>query len=504
MIPVMLVDDEPLAIRHLEDMIPWEEHGFCIAATASNGRRALEQFTQCMPQVVLSDIRMPVMDGLALCREIRAQKPDTVVVLLSAYRDFEYAKQAIRYDVSNYILKHELCETVLLDELHRVKLQLQDRQDVRLLLREKRYKSILLGGGRDESEPEALRPGERYLLIVLRKDTPYIAGQRRIADRQDSFAGLRRCLLSHSTQRMEYVIDIAIDGYHHALLCKEGGFAGEKHRREAVQEHIAQLREFLDDGTEQTFSAAFASGIEMHALAEAFRELSNLIRYTVFRGRECLFCPGEQPIQKPEPPVKLDTILQTLASGQDMGACVDALFERVILPVWNFTGLRSLCSRLHTLAAQMAEKLGRPLPAGQACWSVEELRLFYRIQFEELSGALREHAGYSKVIQQAAEYINSHFRQELTLEELGALFGINGVYLGQLFKKEVGMTFLKYLTTKRMEQAKALLSAGNHSIAQVAEMVGYKSGQYFGQIFQKHTGVTPNQYKRWGDRHASN
>lgn len=105
---------------------------------------------------------------------------------------------------------------------------------------------------------------------------------------------------------------------------------------------------------------------------------------------------------------------------------------------------------------------------------------------------------YSVNVRQIISFIQDHFREELTLDYIGAKFQMNGVYLGQLFKKEVGTTFLKFLTDYRISQAKIMLEDGQYQVAEVAERVGYKTSQYFSQIFYKYMSMTPQDYKKWG------
>ncbi len=105
---------------------------------------------------------------------------------------------------------------------------------------------------------------------------------------------------------------------------------------------------------------------------------------------------------------------------------------------------------------------------------------------------------YSVNVRQIISFIQEHFQEELTLDYIGCKFQMNGVYLGQLFKKEVGTTFLKFLTDYRLSQAKKMLEDGQYQVAEVAERVGYKTSQYFSQIFYKYMRMTPQDYKKWG------
>ena len=125
MTDIMLVDDEVLALEYLKNMVDWERNGYHVVGCATSGKKALELFDRTHPQIVISDIRMPGTDGLELTRQIKEKDKEPVVILLSAYRDFDYAQKGIRYGVSNYLLKHELSSELILKELEEVKEKLE-------------------------------------------------------------------------------------------------------------------------------------------------------------------------------------------------------------------------------------------------------------------------------------------------------------------------------------------------------------------------------------------
>ena len=114
MIKVMLVDDEVLAVQYMEQIIDWEKEGYQIVGSAFGGRQAIEMYDKYHPDIVISDIRMPGMDGLELTKKLKEKDKEVTIILMSAYKDFEYAKKGIQYGVSNYLLKHEIQEETIL------------------------------------------------------------------------------------------------------------------------------------------------------------------------------------------------------------------------------------------------------------------------------------------------------------------------------------------------------------------------------------------------------
>ena len=145
MINIMLVDDEELVMTYIQQMIDWEEKGYHIVGRASSGRQALNLYEKYRPEIVISDIRMPGMDGLELTRILKEKNKDVVVILMSAYKDFEYAKKGIQYGVSNYLLKHELKEETILSELDMVREKLNQEKEQKKIYQKHLMRQLING-----------------------------------------------------------------------------------------------------------------------------------------------------------------------------------------------------------------------------------------------------------------------------------------------------------------------------------------------------------------------
>ncbi len=137
MISILIADDNRISLKYFSELVPWEEYGYCLAATAIDGEDAWEKFQKFVPQVVVTDIQMPVMSGIQLAERIMKEAPDTVIVFLSSYSEFKYAQAALQLKVYGYLLKHETEKDMLVDQLQRIRQQivLQSRQN-RLLAKQ--------------------------------------------------------------------------------------------------------------------------------------------------------------------------------------------------------------------------------------------------------------------------------------------------------------------------------------------------------------------------------
>lgn len=187
---ILLVDDEPLALENVYELVPWEQHGFRVVAKTTSSLKALELFLKHRPKIVITDISMPHMDGLSLGRKIQEAEPGTRLLFLTAYRDFDYVRQALEMKAANYVLKHEISQNRLLGELLRIKEEL--RSERTRLSRSKRsvISDVVLGKEQlnDIDAIEELHPFLEELsgsLVMLYMKTPpvYTLGGETLPER---------------------------------------------------------------------------------------------------------------------------------------------------------------------------------------------------------------------------------------------------------------------------------------------------------------------------------
>lgn len=509
MIRVIIADDEILSVRYLKKMIPWEKLGYEIVGEAANGKKALELYEKWKPQIVLSDIRMPVMDGVELSAELRKRDAQVKIILISAYRDFEYAKKAIQYDVSNYLLKHELSQETLEKELESVRHAIEKDNRVNQISVESRFKDVLYG---NEEESEFFlndsRYGNRYVMMVLRKQTT--TNGRTGYETLEVLRNLRWEELIFSVRNaeneaVEYVTGLTIDEENQLLL-----FGAATNSMKDYHDGIWKIYQRLKSGANRQNGSGLhviCSGIiGVQKLPETFRALSYAVRYTVFMETGKMWELKDIPVKNPDEQLHLHEHLTELESSIKSGdgrerELLTELFRMVTEPCWNLTEFRYLTRNLDSMYMWAVKKYGivSGLPEGEY-GTVTECRDCYVELFEALVKQIRQRGtkSYSKAVWEVLEYVHEHYMEDITLETAGNVCGLNGVYLGQIFKKEVGISLTNYLTNYRCEQAKRLLTEGRYTVGEVSELVGYQTSQYFSRMFRKVTGMTPQEYKNGG------
>ncbi|TCL76265.1 two-component system response regulator YesN [Hydrogenispora ethanolica] len=521
MLKVMIVDDEILAVEDLAQLLPWERYGFEIVATATHSLKALDLYRECQPDLIFVDIRMPVLDGLAFSRKVLARGNPVKIVLLTAYKDFEYAKQALELGVSKYLVKHELDGESLAKELRRIKAEIEDEERARVILKQELIKQLLSGEKMADSVArKALRIPEgtfHYALLLIRSDQPFFpefrdekagwAGSGLELGPEELPAGIHRC---ESAMLDSLGAVVAVLSPVHSQSELRGGLCGLGIRLQA------RLRE----GNSGSFSILISrTSPDLTGLAAWFQPLAQAFQYAVFWGRERVcylddLLPwidhaGLQPqMPGPEPPAMPD-----VADRDTLRRTVAADLERACRPRWNLPGLTALCRRWLNLLQEYRAAHGLPpltelhrrglLDVGE-CYCSADLPEWFAARFQEAARDAERHpAGrYSRRVQQAVAYLQQHYREDIAIETVARALGISGVYLSQLFKKETGRTLVEYLTDCRIAAAKGLLQRGEHKVHEVAKLVGYKSSQYFSQVFHKVTGVFPLDYKEGGNAGA--
>lgn len=505
MINIMLVDDEVLALDYLKNMVEWEKYGYHIVGCANSGKKALELYDKTTPEIVISDIRMPAMDGLEMTKRLKKKNKDVVVILLSAYKDFEYAKKGIQYGVSDYLLKHELSEEILLEELGRVREQLKKAHRTQKIY-QKYFMNQLIYNQTSGDDMEKEKLGNRLFLMLIHKRNPVTRGEFvEVEWNAQERETLELVLETGIDDIIFYVADVQITENNWMVLYRIGNTASKYTVNSLIERKAAQIAGQLGRMPECRFNIIYSYEITPEEISESFRKMSRQIRYAVFWKVNKGYSIWEMPREE-----------QKMVWGEQMRFLRDAVYDKNGNPQEVVGGLfeslcyeerleacRSLMPLLNNLIREICENENiRENGGDQQLYTMEEIVCYYEESFLWLHERVMEteEMDYSKSVIDMIHYIRKNYRQELSLETLGEEFQMNGVYLGQMFKKKTGITFLKYLTNVRIEEAKRLLREENCTVSETAEQVGYRTSQYFSQIFTRTVGMKPQEYKKWKER----
>lgn len=497
---LLIVEDEPILRQGLERLGAWKENGILLVGSASNGREALELSQELHANLILTDICMPVMDGVELIRRVKEKSPQTQIVVLSNYSDFLYVKQAMKYGAADYLLKAEIDFVSLMQILDNLKEKMgrnEEPDDRGGRLDESVEQRIFLdrllhGGGVGQAEfrAEAGRFGwkiKSHFLFVIIAD---IEGEELGREEVERICG-----------RMN---DIWGGG---AIAYAENGFrinilsGWEKGRTEVLAGIAGQELAKADT----SFRMAAGKKVDCaEQIQESYKDAEYLLEYCFYLDGGC-FSEEWQKIARE--PWKVDGAKLKnaflLGDAERILGIAEELLERAAAPAYMdpYELLKSAEGILYILLVMGGHREKGESRRIKYFRMLEACRSYGRF-CESFRGILREILELDKaearrrnpLFEEVFAYVNSHLAEDISLRELSVRFRINYSYLSQTFKNEIQMNFSSYLNQQRVNKAIEYLREGKWNVSQVGEMVGYHEFSYFCKVFKKHTGKTPSEY----------
>ena len=498
MIKVLIADDEHMICEWLQFCI--EQNQDCrLVGVANNGRDALELYRLKEPDLVLTDIKMPVMGGLELLHEIRKESARTWVVLLTAFSDFDLAREALRDGVNEYILKTEMDNQTLQTLLNRVCTRLDaDKREMGASLRSAETHTIirdvmLRHGTLNEGDVDTLRQcgvewcNTGLFALAVWKQQLLEAG---VAMPENS--PVRQVAAFDYTGRI-YVMVVNLPG---------------------VSSEVEQKKKLLEYARQMQRSNGCMVGVS--AMAYHIRSVNQCIRHAAFALAQGFF---EEQSRLYEPELsyadycvhiaKWKTEAQALQhslykmSGPQQGEAVAALLKHTTAAGGVDIELlsSSLCSLLEAVyftaedvtTAPALEDACRQIMTGI---SMQQTRKLMLSCIDGCSAPRHAVKPRSKAVALALEYIHGNFNTGISLEQTATAVYLNPDYFSRIFKEEMGCTFIAYVTEQRLSRSVQLLEKTAMRVQNIAQAVGYTNVSHFSTIFKKKFGVSPYEFRQ--------
>ncbi|QJD84116.1 response regulator transcription factor [Cohnella herbarum] len=512
-IRVLILDDEILAIEHIRSLVPWEELGFEISCVATHPLKALSLVEQFRPQLIIVDIKMPVMDGLEFCKRVLAtaaehHKPQ--IVLLSSYKEFDYAKEAIQLGLSNYWIKHELQTDYLTRELTLLKEVIEGDLQKQAASRRSLLGELLSGRPvtqeQWQSVAEAYSESDFFQLVLVQQDRPFplLTAMSNIGSPiPPAFEPVQVELEDESL-----LASIPIRKSQFAFLFIAPGIRSEHKLWDRAHENAMLARRTVEDQAGGTASVVVSHDIsDWRSIPSHFHEANVWLSCSVFYGPRFLYRLQDRQNYKPirfiaDQAMKVITEKMKTFQFEEIPSLLSSLFSEA-LAAKDLIGFTDMCKQLVSLLEQSRETLN--LPSLEQLWmrneidaslwtSLDGIQDWFIAEYRFLSKSSVSFGTYSRKVIQALEYIRKNFSEDVGAQEIADHIGISRDHLRHLFKEETGQTVLDALTAVRIDQSKAMLEEGKYKIYEIAELVGYRNSQYFSQVFRKSTGMTPLEY----------
>lgn len=522
MLKVLIADDEEKVCQLIRGLIPWEELGFAVVGMAGDGLTALSMAREQRPDILITDIRMPGLDGIQLIGAAKEELPALRCIIISGYRHFDYAHNAIKFGVEDYLLK-PLQKKELISTLEKLKtLKAHAEEDTPRPLLGALFSDCLSGGiGAAELTPENVL--ERYR-VQLPESGPYYAlitkadlasveaggNVRRIASERIA-ESLRQALSPHVASLQ---LALLPEGIAALFVMPPEGESAMIEALHAVRDSAELMRDLFP--TLRVSMGLSRPAKKLSDAAGVFAQAYTALEKRLSHGEGALFFGRPAPfvalslkgILRGETQRQLATALQAMQAGAYERALRDSVGQLAGAAGENYPQLRALLLemvRLHfehlpgvtslkdieDMAARLTEKWNAAYDMAQ----VEEGLV--SLLSGHLEGLLREQKQVEQLpLRRAKAYIRENFHRQITLEEVSGVAGFNPAYFSTLFKKETGERFLEYLASVRVAAAKQLLTDSGKAVAVVAEETGYGDVKYFCKQFKKATGLSPQEYRK--------
>ena len=536
MFKVFLVEDEIVVREGIRNNILWEQYGFLYAGDASDGELALPMIRQIQPDLLITDIKMPFLDGLALSELVRRELPKTKIVIISGHDDFAYAQQAIRMGVEQYLLK-----PIVKEKMVEVLVALQKKMEAEL-------------------------KQEEYLAMFQREAQEYETFSRMRFFEQIVTGGLSVSEISETARAMD--IDVIAPCYNIVLFSLNSagynGSAPESYTDTlvAVQDEVTQFitshPELLlfqwnvktyavlvkgrqEDITQRTHDCIeniqrrctlaernvdwhIACGTpvsRLSAIPACFTEVSRVLSYRYLCPKEHILSEasirnlkkGSSEMHTSKQEIEQERIRTFLSSGarEEIDHFIDQLLQNaeeevVSLPLF----CRYLTMTVYFATTEYLDSIGchadsfwppELRPKDNASTPEEARQYVHQIMGQAIE--LRDCESKKQqrdLLIQAIGFIDEHYPDEsISLDRVARKVNISPNYFSAMFSQEVGKTFVEYLTSKRIGEAKRMLRQTDKRSSEIAFAVGYRDPHYFSFVFKKVSGCTPSEYRR-GDK----
>ncbi len=529
---VLLVDDEDYVLDYLEDEIVWSSFGITGVYRASSAEEALDIAGGIPVSLVVTDIRMPETSGLELLEAMRLMYPDTKVIMLSGYSEFEYAKQALQHGAVDYLLKPVTKEEVstclkkvfaLIENEKMQKENISAASDMMKLglirMREHLLHDLLLG---KRYSFEDLKRQLRTLQLPLEPDQNCVIALIRIETgtedtKREDFELFSYALLNIAEEvffeKIEEMSSLwsCKDTHRFVVLVLPLHSNGEQLE---LNQRLASLQQAVQIYMKRTVSILltrpFPFRNELHrqylkAMNEFWRSIGTrsgiLITMNETDGEE-----GLKPLTRLHQSPSMSELMES-GRWEDVANKLELILEELDMPLYRtqqhlievvYYLFSSFSYIAHKQGDSFADMIGSPSLLRDSFYfqSKEQIKEWSLALIEQFKRSLHDYSpGRSHIIRQIHDYIESHLQDDVSLTRIGEHVYLHPVYLSRLYKKETGESLSSYITRTRMEKAAHLLTSTNKKVAAIAQEVGYQKTQYFIHIFKEYYDSTPQSYR---------
>ena len=543
MLKIFLAEDEVVVRETIKRMIPWEELGFELVGEAADGEMALPLLIRQQPDLLITDIKMPFMDGLTLARLAKKEIPGLKVVILSGYDDFNYAKQAIGIGVEDYLLK-PITKNALIERLSEIRSRYEHEKTQKEYY--EKFQREMQAYEKNSSRDffEALVGGSMDMMEVYKRAEKL--GLDIVAEAYNVLIFTMNCDEDFSGQRDEYssweaesleLLENFFAGHSSAMLFRSNIFSYGvllKGQRETIEENtracVDEIRKILNrqDGRREWFLAVGQSVERLSQIQKSYHTASRAFSQRYLYDENILYYdemetmehPGGQAeiednayLQKVDVNALNPAILQKFLSnglqeeaenfvkdyfyaiGQE--PMESLVFRNYVILNVRFSVISFIkglgCDTNEMESADTEEVLTESGKSMESAIAYAENVISRAITLRDQNSGNKNRS----ILKTAVDFIDSHYMEEdISLNTVANVANVSANHFSALFSQNMGQTFIEYLTSLRMNKAKELLRCTGMRSSEIAGEIGYKDAHYFSYLFKKTQGMTPSDYRK--------
>ena len=543
MLKIFLAEDEVVVRETIKRMIPWEELGFELVGEAADGEMALPLLLRQQPDLLITDIKMPFMDGLTLARLAKKEIPGLKVVILSGYDDFNYAKQAIGIGVEDYLLK-PITKNALIERLSEIRSRYEHEKTQKEYY--EKFQREMQAYEKNSSRDffEALVGGSMDMMEVYKRAEKL--GLDIVAEAYNVLIFTMNCDEDFSGQRDEYssweaesleLLENFFAGHSSAMLFRSNIFSYGvllKGQRETIEENtracVDEIRKILSrqDGRREWFLAVGQSVERLSQIQKSYHTASRAFSQRYLYDENILYYdemetmehPGGQEetednayLQKVDVNALNPAILQKFLSnglqeetenfvkdyfyaiGQE--PMESLVFRNYVILNVRFSVISFIkglgCDTNEMESADTEEVLAESGKNMESAIAYAKKMISQAIEIRDQNSGNKNRS----ILKTAVDFIDSHYMdEEISLNTVANVANVSSNHFSALFSQNMGQTFIEYLTSLRMNKAKELLRCTGMRSSEIAGEIGYKDAHYFSYLFKKTQGMTPSDYRK--------
>lgn len=525
MYSAMIVEDEMLVRVGLKSLINWNELGLALISDASNGQEALDKYDQCKPDIIITDIRMPQMDGIELVKKIRQTDRRVRIIILTCLEEFELIKKAMELDVDGYIVKLTMTSKEMADVLRRAigrlnelgppdkKASVQNRHSLDEQIGElcKEYfdesKITPEDFERSLSELRIRLKGKKTVLSLLQIDHYGILHGKHEKNGGKQLDTSILSIIEAVTKKNLTCYAVNINPSKYMLFFIIEGIASESKINSVIGNVIVNIKNSLKRYFDMSVSFGVSTIWNDAGKPDAIHmEAAAALDLRFFGGTGTINYYNEQE-SKRMIREKLDRLLahppllEILGCTEEYKKRVGNFISKGDFQIENVRNFFIHLLQMTALSSRFDKKVFEDIVISYngiiyECETFNEMYATYEDFIGSAVNRSKEQVSYSKGIGEAIEYIKRHYNEEISLNQLAGLVNLSPNYFSTLFKRELDLNFSEYIINYRIEKAKELLLGTRLLSYEISQRVGFMDGAYFSRTFKKATGLTPNEYRK--------